>query len=127
MNRKLEIKMGSERVIISFGIIERIGFVGGIVAVAMQGTTDFGQELWALCALFAFLGVATFKKSSINMCMPERLMFLGFFGFLGFLGYIPGMGFLKGLFGFYGFFGFAGFLGLPKKHFYSVPDETTNG
>ena len=125
MNRKLEFEMSGERVVINLGIIERIGFFGGLGGLGALAPLGFGHEsLWAFCALPALLSVTFFKKSSINLRMPERLLLLGFLGFLGFLGYIPGMEFLKGLFGFFGFFGFTGFLGLQKKHFYFYSEET---
>jgi hypothetical protein len=126
MNNKIETEMGGERVVIKLGVIERIGFMGGLGGLGALAPLGFGHEsLWAFCALFALLSIAFFRKSSINMCMPERLMFLGFLGSLGFLAFIPGMGFMSPFSGFSGFFGYSGFLGLPKKHFYPCPEETT--
>jgi hypothetical protein len=111
------IEMGGERLVIKLGFPEIIGFVGSIGCLGALSALglEYLQSLWGLCALFAFISAAFFKKSSINLCMPERL---GILGFLGYLGYIPGIEFLKGLFGLYFFFGFLGVLGHRKKHFY---------
>ncbi|MDR0336307.1 MAG: hypothetical protein LBI18_04380 [Planctomycetaceae bacterium] len=116
------VEIGNEKLLIKPGLPEFFGFTGGIGCLgalsSLGGVVEQLEYFWVFCALFAFISVAFFKKSSINLRMPERLIMLGFLGFLGYLGYIPGMEFLKGLHCLYFFFGFSGFLGFPKKHFY---------
>lgn len=108
---------------IKFGFPESLGLLGLFgVGGGLLSKTSFiffsGQEwLWSLCAFFALFGIMFFRKSSINLCLPERLGILGAWGFLGFLGFLPEMQFLKGLFGLFFFFGFFGFLGMKKSHF----------
>ena len=128
MSEQIEVEVGNERLVIRMGFPESIGFIGSLGFLGALSTSGLEplQYLWVLCSLFALLSIAFFKKSNINLRMPERLMILGFLGFLGYLGYIPGMEFLKGLHCLYFFFGFSGFLGFPKQHFYPYTEAGTN-
>ncbi len=111
----LRIKLGFPERIALLGIF---GFLGGLSKTPIIFFS--GHEwLWSLCVFFSLFGVMFFKKSSINLCMPERLGILGMWGCLGFLGFLPGLQFLKVLFGlFFLFFSFFGFFSTRRNHFY---------
>ena len=109
----LRIKLGFPEVLALLGTFGFLGTLSNTPIIFFSGY----EWLWSLCAFYSLFGVMFFKKSSINLCMPERLAILGASGFLGFL---PGLQFLKGLFGLFFFLGFLGFLGARRSHFYDM-------
>ena len=91
----LRIKLGFPEVLALLGTFGFLGTLSNTPIIFFSGH----EWLWSLCAFYSLFGAMFFKKSSINLCMPERLAILGASGFLGFLGFLPGLHFLKGLFG----------------------------